>query len=248
MYVRGEMEGTLTEVHVIMTTPAPILYLLRTAYSTILVNFFTYNKAFSIYPRQTFLRHHAFHLQRDGSSYSSFVDQHQQRGWEFPIIESSPLHNQGYPIQEVRRIGDTDTWSIPLEADNMLGSPPHYALEYCQFSCKIAFDYGIPSSLVDPEGFPFDIANYRMVTTSFTAGCLRYQYAVSPRCSWKKIFSHELVRHTKGRTSKAIPSNKSTDVGGSAFIVHSDATRQNSSQNDLTRTFIDNEIPQIYNK
>lgn len=242
------MVGTLTEIHVLTTPTAPILAFLPTVYSTILVNFFIHDKAFSIYPKQTFIRYRAFHLQRDGPSYASFVDQHQQRGWEFPIIEASPLHNPRYPIQEIRRIGDTDTWSIPFEADNMLRSPRPYVLECSQFSCRITYAHEILSRLIDPKGFPLGMGSYLIEARSFTAGNLRYQYTSSPRCSWREFLLYEMERRTKAGTPKVIPSNKATDFVGSTFTVDSGPTRLNSSQQCPIETYFDDEIPQIYNE
>lgn len=240
------MDRTLAEIHVIITATAPLLTFLSTVNSTILINFFVYNKAFSTYPNQTFLLYRAFHLQRDGSRYASFVDQHQRQGWKFPFIKSLRNRNPQYPPQEVRRIGDIDTWTISFEADNMIGNSPDYVLEYSQFSCRVTYTHTMASPFIDQEGFPCDIGSYRIGAGSFTARYLWYQYTVSPKCSWRKFLFHEMERRREVETQKLIAANTSPDIGGSN--VGSGSTRPDSSQECPMETTFDHEIPQLYSE
>lgn len=52
---KDESEGTETQVQIVVTKNAPIREILTGFYSTVVVNFFTYNKAYSLSSKPTFL-------------------------------------------------------------------------------------------------------------------------------------------------------------------------------------------------
>ncbi|CZT44196.1 uncharacterized protein RSE6_04331 [Rhynchosporium secalis] len=125
-------------IRVISTVESPIHFLLSE-------NVITWNVAYSLNPKTTFLKPREQRILTPGAGWDDmilsedFVDKYEQRGWK--LIDSSlevGPEECDIALYPSRRIGDSGTWKIELETDQMESSKtPNYVLELSYFH-----DYG----------------------------------------------------------------------------------------------------------
>lgn len=135
------------KVQLIATPGPPVGAILRGYYMTAVVNFISWNKAYSIFPRATLLFHETVLLTKPGDydepQLSRNLAKYRQRGWRLrteSVISNSPYHRHplGDPDKcQNRRVGDSGTWVMRLgdtaaiEGSNSV--VPDFVLEYSCF-------------------------------------------------------------------------------------------------------------------
>ncbi|KAJ4409451.1 hypothetical protein N0V82_009471 [Gnomoniopsis sp. IMI 355080] len=177
-YFKDGETGQL-KVQLMSTHGPPCQAVLRNYYMSCICNFVTWNKAYSMYPKTTFVDQKTFPLlpleRRWHDLYRNYFIKYGQRGWtrmvRLPVIEkpgelfaaaawrtSGPL----WPIQ--RKVGDKYSWVMRLETEGVKPSTiPDSVIESSIFEitapksrkrgawwyCKVQAD--VPAS-IDPKG------------------------------------------------------------------------------------------------
>ncbi|KAI1415796.1 hypothetical protein F5Y13DRAFT_186651 [Hypoxylon sp. FL1857] len=180
-------KGAKSKIQLTVTHCIPLLAILRTYYTTALVNFISWNKAYSLFPRATFLYHETMPLKPVNEHFGRLHSKYSKRGWRMrtqPITyDVFPGHISPYGTSANRRIGDRDTRIIRLDTAFVERPPqPDFVLERNLAS-------GISAGL-------------------FKSPSLRYRY-VHPTCGPLIIFWTEigkfLDRNTYGQLMKMCP-------------------------------------------
>ncbi|OTB03767.1 hypothetical protein M426DRAFT_12269 [Hypoxylon sp. CI-4A] len=138
-----DLDGKKTadsKVQLIMTSDTPLEAILSSFYTTAIVNFITWNKAYSIFPRATFLDYETAPLKSVNTHYGRLHSKYSKRGWR---MRTEPIYNvalqfcPAYGKHDTRRIGGKDTWIIRLDTTSVGASPrPDFVIEYSQFNLR----------------------------------------------------------------------------------------------------------------
>ena len=160
-------------IQIVITKGLPLQAILRSYYTTILVNIITWNKAYSAYPLPTFIKHKGYLLHTVNGHLARQLDKYTTRGWRFQGVAWPEEKEQvNCPMRSVRRLGDIFTWRIPFDTTHVhWSSKPDQVIEYSNFSCHI--NRGEP----DTEDGP----SYRVSATLFKALTLKYRYIYGDR-------------------------------------------------------------------
>ncbi|KAJ4387135.1 hypothetical protein N0V93_007724 [Gnomoniopsis smithogilvyi] len=147
-YFRGEKMDPL-KVQLMATNGPPCLAILRNYYMSCICNFITWNKAYSMYPKTTFVYHKTFPLlpleRRWKDLYQTYFIKYRQRGWgrmiKLPIVEepgeifSAAAWAASGPLPAIqRKVGDKFSWVMRLEIEGVTPS-------------------AIPDSVIESSGF-----------------------------------------------------------------------------------------------
>ncbi|KAI1333020.1 hypothetical protein F5Y16DRAFT_414797 [Xylariaceae sp. FL0255] len=138
--------GEGQKVQLISTKSIPVQAILVDSSSTCVVNFISWNKAFSMFPRPTFFHHQTLPL-RGPQIISHHLAKHyakySKRGWPMwthPVITQSCWKMFKYRHDNLndhfvdRRVGDRDSWIMKLDTRGVTSSPtPDLVLEYSCF-------------------------------------------------------------------------------------------------------------------
>lgn len=147
--------------------------ILSSFYSTVVVNFLTWNKAYAIFPLPTFVHHKGFLLKPLDNYISSVLEKYSRRGWRFQGQMWPEEKGSNQPIQASRLIGDKFTWMIPFDTSHVNWSTtPDFVLEYGDFVLK-------PSPWAESS-------NYKIEATWFQSAVLRHKYLFAS-LSWMKF-------------------------------------------------------------
>ncbi|KAL8992729.1 MAG: hypothetical protein Q9169_006881 [Polycauliona sp. 2 TL-2023] len=144
--IPGSQSDQVTELHVIATNETPMHAILNNFYTTVNLNFITWNKAYSVFPLTTFI-HKRGHLLRHeiDADNRRLVNKYKQRGWDIQGIIRPEDQRVNHPFQQHRRIGDKYTWMIPVDIDKIEGSstPDTVLLTNCAFQISGAHTFGM---------------------------------------------------------------------------------------------------------
>lgn len=150
--------------------------ILRNFHSTAVVNFFTWNKAYAIFPLPTFVHHKGYLLKPLDNYLSTLLEKYSRRGWRFQEAMWPEDESSNQPIQDTRRIGDEFTWMMPFDTSNVNWSKtPDFVVEYSSFGVN-----------PNPWGEPSESSYYEISATLFAAEVLRHRYLYCTT-SWMKF-------------------------------------------------------------
>lgn len=140
--VDGNKDAT-SKIQLVVTHYPPLLAILRTYYTTAVVNFISWNKAYSIFPRATFLYHETLPLKPLSKHFGWLHCKYSKRGWRMrtqPLqYDIDPGQSYSYGFRANRRVGDADTRIMRLDTTFVQRpSKPDFVLEYSGFQiCSI---------------------------------------------------------------------------------------------------------------
>ncbi|KAI1143205.1 hypothetical protein F5Y05DRAFT_420937 [Hypoxylon sp. FL0543] len=194
-----------SKIQLTVTHCIPLLAILRTYYTTALINFISWNKAYSLFPRATFIYHETMPLKPVNEHYGRLHSKYSKRGWR---MRTQPITYDVFPGRQSpfgrkanRRVGDKDTRIIRLDTTFVeRPSRPDFVLEYS------GFQNAVRKNLAS-----------RISAELFKSPSLRYQY-VYPASGPSSIFWAEiskfLSRNTYGQLAKMSPEDLVNAVGG----------------------------------
>ena len=156
---RGSGDGSSPElkVQIITTMFHPVVVILGTFYTSCIVNFISWNKAYCIFPRATLLHNETVALVPPSDYNVPLHNKYSKRGWRLrtrPVEMASTIKNlpprDVYPLGAClnadRRIGGRDTWTMKLNTTGVARPPqPDSVLEYSSFSVRVNSE-----RLIDP--------------------------------------------------------------------------------------------------
>ncbi|RYP62277.1 hypothetical protein DL771_009807 [Monosporascus sp. 5C6A] len=173
----------------------PVKAILRRTPTSCLINFISWNKAFSIFPRLTFMEHETLPLRTIPSPmpqmmkyWNVSLNRCSRLGWR---VRSLPPNKQvdrkllgdiwhdhfgDSACSLGRRVGDYNTWMVPLDTTSVATpATPDFVLEYASFSMR-------PQSsqpMHTPVQFYEQMA-YSIDVQEFCSPVLRYRYVYGP--------------------------------------------------------------------
>ncbi|KAH7356851.1 hypothetical protein BKA65DRAFT_474646 [Rhexocercosporidium sp. MPI-PUGE-AT-0058] len=157
-YVRAETETTPeAKICIMFTRGDPVEHILKYNRATQVMNFITWNKAYSLFPDITFLKPREQHrLQNRDYLSAKFLDRYEQRGWK---VANTIRPSERFPpsIYPTRRIGDARCWTVALNTDGVEAAEiPDFVLELGQFDLKLEFGYiKVSAYLIDYPSFKY---------------------------------------------------------------------------------------------
>ncbi|KAF3228450.1 hypothetical protein TWF106_007483 [Orbilia oligospora] len=117
---RFSKEPENIHIDIILTQGPALLSILEGYYSTYIMNFFTYNRAYNLFPYHTILKREGFKtLTEVSQKREEAMQKYQKRGYK--IVEYGNYHSckMQCPLRPHRRVGDMFTWTIDLPINNI---------------------------------------------------------------------------------------------------------------------------------
>jgi hypothetical protein len=209
-------------------TLLPLQYILRGFYTSAVLNFITWNAAYAIFPRSTFLKHETFPLQPLNHHFGALHSKYSKRGWRTVIpttvydrftnspsvrvvevkLDDLPANKSTGPQRCEVQLGGKQIWRLHLDTISVSPpSEPDSVIEQSSFS--------ITSDSDDNEGdggWPdwesFDVsACYTIYASIFTSHVLRHKYIFGNRLLWS-IVGRIFERATLGQLYKLKPEER----------------------------------------
>ncbi|KAI1367179.1 hypothetical protein F5Y08DRAFT_336848 [Xylaria arbuscula] len=184
------------KVQLIVTCEQPVLAILGSYYTSCVVNFITWNKAYCIFPRATLLFDEMVTLTTHSDYNVPLYNKYSKRGWRLrtrPINLADTAENCSprdiYPLGSClnsdRRIGSKDTWTMKLGTAGVARPPqPDSVLEYSTFSVEV----------VRESTYPWEDFDNPLPSNS-----LRYQYTYGRFAPFWLAVADVLVANTHGQ-------------------------------------------------
>ncbi|KAK7887474.1 hypothetical protein LTR67_009894 [Exophiala xenobiotica] len=137
-YKRPEsLDRTQAKIQLIVTKNIPIQAILTNFYTTAVVNIVTWNKAYSLFPKETLLEKKTYMLKPMDDYFETLLRKYARRGWDLEEIVRREDHTPSSSIQPVRRLGDRFTWAVRLPMESLEQSKrPDFVLEHSTFALE----------------------------------------------------------------------------------------------------------------
>lgn len=208
-----------------------------------MVNIITWNKAYSVYPTSTFVRHKTFLLKMLDRRFGGLLAKYRRRGWDVRDVlwEEDKLDTRfRLEMSKTRRVGDSSTWILPLDTTGVTPSAvPDSVIEYSQFNLW-----------PDNEDEEMVTKFYRVDCKVFYTHVLKYKYC----CSINDIFGNfwtsfagercdKLLELELFLTAKEDQPDWFRDRDDYAYFNH---WMWDWDNKPLTWTYYDNEIPRFF--
>ncbi|KAJ0127582.1 Maleylacetate reductase [Fusarium oxysporum f. sp. albedinis] len=122
-------------IRVTRTTGPPIQAILTSSSTTATINAITWNKAYSVFPRQTLIKHEFYPLRPLDNDFGSELSELSPQGWTTrDIVWPDHARDKLRNLIGVRRVGGSSSLVIPLDTTSVTTQPvPDYIIEYAQF-------------------------------------------------------------------------------------------------------------------
>ena len=94
----------------------PLYAILNGFYTTLVVNVISWNKAYAIYPKPSFIYHKTYLLTKISDYFGKLLMKYNKRGWKSQDLlwpEDEVSHSS---MLDDRRVGDRHTWSVNLKS------------------------------------------------------------------------------------------------------------------------------------
>jgi hypothetical protein len=147
------------------------------------MNFFTWNKAYALFPLSTFTHRKGYLLKEMNHHYARQMAKYLRRGWRTQELlwpeEVSPKH----PVQQHRRVGDRYTWILPFNTDGIVSKhKPDYVIEHSSFE-------------IEEDSRPNPVERYYNIQAPIFRSCVtQYEYTYSS--DWCEFLGERLDRLT----------------------------------------------------
>jgi hypothetical protein len=173
-----------------------------TLYTTAVVNFITWNAAYSIFPDLTFIKRSTYQLVMPTPYFRKLVTKYGRRGWKTQETvrheDRQNTRSLGLDDQEdsARRIGDPYTWKIDLNINGITPGAPSSVVEHSFFALKRKESTRASPFCPEEEPPRYGLSYYERHTFVFTSCVLKYQYytnGINGQFSWFPI-SHRSSR------------------------------------------------------
>ncbi|KAI0127585.1 hypothetical protein BJ170DRAFT_722824 [Xylariales sp. AK1849] len=163
-------------VRLITTRILPLQAVLTGRNDTLQINFISWNKAYSIFPRITFLDLKTVQLQEFDKNTGRRLKFYSRYGWK---VQTEPVTARELSGPTSRRVGDRYTWMMPL--DTWMVWQPHTPVSVLEYS---GFDITKPEEYLGTHyntWAEFERSlKYTIRAKLFTSNVLRYRYTSGP--------------------------------------------------------------------
>ncbi|KAK7983379.1 aldolase [Apiospora arundinis] len=203
------------------TSGPPVHAILTSSYTTASVNFVTWNKAYSIFPRQTLIDHYFAPLKPLDDGFGTHLKELVCQGWTARDIRWPDLDGaKARQLCGFRRVGDDSTLLVPLNTDSVEVPPtPDFVIEYTQFKVKwnsmqaghghVLFArqpnqgvFGQNQNTLQPE-----YSRLEILADELTSQALRHSYITASE-NWKNYLTDRLKRWVWLELYKIAPLNR----------------------------------------
>jgi hypothetical protein len=235
-----------------------------TFYTTAVVNFITWNAAYSIFPDLTFIKRSTYQLTQLTPFYGEQVAKYGPRGWKLleTVSDGDHRHTKSLRLDDgknaERRVGDSFTWKIDLDINGVTPGAPSSVIEHCFFAIsrnEISSAYAV----FHPEPERYSTSHYVTHMSVFKSCVLKYQYLtnrVNRGYAWKeerdthrffwKQQAGRLNELTRIECDKLPEDERPVDIVNSVereYFTHAAAIRRNPPEG---WTFWDSEVPEWF--
>ncbi|KAF3929786.1 hypothetical protein ABW19_dt0207782 [Dactylella cylindrospora] len=149
LYIMSRIDGVFNFIHkrnkdlriqLISSCITPLNSILGDFYATHIFNFFSWNRAYSIFPYHTFNDERAYTTGRLTHKASRGVEKYQRRGYAFADYGEKHECVKNCPFRPHRKVGDKYCWVMDLDTEgleNVQVTVPQSVLESSTFGMKM---------------------------------------------------------------------------------------------------------------
>ncbi|KAL9114895.1 MAG: hypothetical protein Q9227_001138 [Pyrenula ochraceoflavens] len=206
-FVRYGMGGSEKKVQVIITDRLSVQGIITQFWSTTVVNIISWNKAYAIFAKPTFLDHAIYPTNmhkcidwnHDGcKNHDALIEKYEQRGYH--LVADADCNDRSTPFNRPRLVSDASTWTIPFDVTDVEPSSiPATVLEHS------AFDFRTSSSQSASDPSPQPRHTWQLITANEFNHCtLRYTYTAGG-CYWPGYLAEHLDEQFAFQMGKVSP-------------------------------------------
>lgn len=190
----GNADRPGRNLRVMATATPPIFSILQSSFNTASINFITWNKAYSVFPKATLLRHKCHLLGSLTNDMGPLLRDQMLLEWTNRDISWPDLDNSLQIDKSVRRVGDRSSLIIQLDSCGIQqASIPDVVIEHAQFEIYTKQDratsvFGTPNRQQQPNKGSFNIRVQPLASPA-----LRYMYVFASR-PWHEFVMQRLQR------------------------------------------------------
>ncbi|KAJ9604902.1 hypothetical protein H2200_010291 [Cladophialophora chaetospira] len=196
----SSLDPSRAKIQLIVTQHAPMLGIMTGFYMTAVVNIISWNKAYAVFAKDTFIDNRTYMLQPLDAYFEGLLHKYNHRGRQLEEIMRREDHGQSTSIQPVRRLGDRFTWVVPLPTENV--QPPPQA-DLVLESSTFAMYWNKVQPWQEP-GYA-TCASYQISVKKFEHVGLKHQLIVastgldldSQHPTWTDFLASRLNQHAK---------------------------------------------------
>ncbi|KAI0765137.1 hypothetical protein C8Q74DRAFT_1286445 [Fomes fomentarius] len=175
--IRDNAALDIQKIQIVVSRTSPVASVLD-FHSTCVMNIITYNAAYSLYPRATFLKREALEINKYNPRAVAALTKYSERGWRImsnpsPLLACLP-HN-AFHFDVERWVCDTKSWTIRLDMEGV--TPPPKA---SPSSVQLDWDPAAECSWMllhqnNPKAqVYFEVLHTTVLKWRYTAGCFPY--------------------------------------------------------------------------
>ncbi|KAJ4386860.1 hypothetical protein N0V93_009758 [Gnomoniopsis smithogilvyi] len=196
------------KIRLISCTSLPIQAILSESYTSCVMNFISWNKIYSIFPRTTFVDHETVPLSPQSNDHIPLLEKYRTR--DFTVRNVVPQDGQGWDEARHRFVGDKQTWTLRLDTTGITPpEEPEFVLESCSFDMQyetrlsgnpgshIVGDLDNVSIYDDYHAWCEPWRYIRICARTFTHPSLRYTYTDSNSTFFDRAFIDALDVQTR---------------------------------------------------
>ncbi|KAK6542729.1 hypothetical protein TWF694_006671 [Orbilia ellipsospora] len=191
--------STNARVEVILTIGLEISAILDGYYSTYIMNFFTYKKAYCLFPYHTITLQQGFRTTPSFNSekISNALDKYHDRGYLLSEYGAFHMCKLSCPMRPHRRIGDRFTWTIEFPTDDILAPDDiEMPIEANTFGLRLHSSFMYANEARDFEAKDF----VYVAVFSYDHKLLKHEILVDSRLdSWRHFLMEMLEKVEKQR-------------------------------------------------
>lgn len=260
-------------MQLIVTRGPPAQAILRGYYTTAVVNFISWNKAYSVFPRATFLFYETVPLKIVSDFYGRLHTKYSQRGWRMRTEAVKiyggallqPLRDSQLPLGDLtrhgnRRIGDRDSWVMQLgdtagiiEAQRGSSSSssfqltPDFVLEYSCFQVRGLLEQSQNLAYMTDWGSARSALGVTIRAGVFQSHVLRHRYLTGFINAFWRELRETALQEVIGQLCK-LDASRVDDLVRGAVPIQLDHNQLNmiSFDHPIGWDYMDDTIPYLY--
>ncbi|EPS38477.1 hypothetical protein H072_7790 [Dactylellina haptotyla CBS 200.50] len=183
-------------VQLIATKVTPINGVLAGYYATHIFNFFTWNKAYSLFPYHTFSKNESFYTNSLTKKSYEAVEKYYGRGYEFNEYGDYHKCIANCPLRPHRRVADRYSWVLDLDTTGINSSDvavPTSVIDMVSWGMKMHYSYWNR----DTNSRVFHAFNIHIVYTYDVTGAFRHPRIYDRHTSSLFRFLEDMKRSMK---------------------------------------------------
>ncbi|KAF4630958.1 hypothetical protein G7Y89_g7175 [Cudoniella acicularis] len=171
------------KIQIIRTDATPLETILTGFYTTVIINFISWDSAWSVFPDLSFIKRKSYQLKNLSEYYGILIGKYGRRGWRTleDVWPEDTQYTKSLEPGKIRSVGDSKSWKIDLDTTDVSPGCPSSVVNYCFFNIRKAERASIHDDLFRPH--------YEIDAKGWQSAVLKYKYTF-PGYGYEDFWPH----------------------------------------------------------